>query len=97
MDEVVPQGAYGYFLYGNILEKLNRKNDAFQAYKKSLDIDPFMWCSFNKLCKIDPKKIDHNKYNKALSNLNYLFAIINNNNFFQLIFFRSKPKNSIIQ
>ena len=61
LDEVVPQGAYGYYLYGNILEKLTTKNDAFQAYKKSLDIDPFMWCSFNKLCKIDPKKIDNNK------------------------------------
>ena len=67
LDEVVPQGAYGYFLYGNILEKLNRKNDAFQAYKKSLDIDPFMWCSYNKLCKIDPKKIDNNKYFSELN------------------------------
>ena len=67
LDEVVPQGAYGYYLYGNILEKLNRKNDAFIAYKKSLDIDPFMWCSFNKMCKIDPKKVDHNKYYSELN------------------------------
>ena len=73
LDEVVPQGAYGYFLYGNILEKLNRKNDAFQAYKKSLDIDPFMWCSFNKLCKIDPKKIDNNKYFSELNPKMLLF------------------------
>ena len=85
LDEVVPQGAYGYFLYGNILEKLNRKNDAFQAYKKSLDIDPFMWCSFNKLCKIDPKKIDHNKYFSELNPKILLFnkkmsVKINNNN-----------------
>ena len=67
LDEVVPQGAYGYYLYGNILEKLNRKNDAFIAYKKSMDIDPFMWCSFNKMCKIDPKKVDHNKYYSELN------------------------------
>ena len=85
LDEVVPQGAYGYYLYGNILEKLNRKNDAFQAYKKSLDIDPFMWCSFNKLCKIDPKKIDNNKYFSELNPKILLFnkkmnALINNNN-----------------
>ena len=85
LDEVVPQGAYGYYLYGNILEKLNRKNDAFQAYKKSLDIDPFMWCSFNKLCKIDPKKIDNNKYFSELNPKILLFnkkmtALINSNN-----------------
>ena len=67
LEEVVPQGAYGYYLYGNILEKLNRRNDAFQAYKRSLDIDPFMWCSFNKLCKIDPKKIDNSKYYSELN------------------------------
>ena len=67
LDEVVPQGAYGYYLYGNILEKLNRKNDAFIAYKKSMDIDPFMWCSFSKMCKIDPKKVDHNKYYSELN------------------------------
>ena len=67
LDEVVPQGAYGYYLYGNILEKLNRKNDAFIAYKKSMDIDPFMWCSFNKMCKIDPKKVDNNKYYSELN------------------------------
>ena len=73
LEEVVPQGAYGYYLYGNILEKLNRKNDAFQAYKKSLDIDPFMWCSFNKLCKIDPKKIDNNKYFSELNPKMLLF------------------------
>ena len=73
LEEVVPQGAYGYYLYGNILEKLNRKNDAFQAYKKSLDIDPFMWCSFNKLCKIDPKKIDNNKYYSELNPKMLLF------------------------
>ena len=84
LDEVVPQGAYGYFLYGNILEKLNRKNDAFQAYKKSLDIDPFMWCSYNKLCKIDPKKIDNNKYFSELNPKILLFnkkmtSLINNN------------------
>ena len=73
LEEVVPQGAYGYYLYGNILEKLNRKNDAFQAYKKSLDIDPFMWCSFSKLCKIDPKKIDNNKYYSELNPKMLLF------------------------
>ena len=73
LEEVVPQGAYGYYLYGNILEKLNRKNDAFQAYKNSLDIDPFMWCSFNKLCKIDPKKIDNNKYYSELNPKMLLF------------------------
>ena len=73
LDEVVPQGAYGYYLYGNILEKLNRKNDAFQAYKNSLDIDPFMWCSFNKLCKIDPKNIDNNKYFSELNPKMLLF------------------------
>ena len=98
LDEVVPQGAYGYFLYGNILEKLNRKNDAFQAYKKSLDIDPFMWCSYNKLCKIDPKKIDNNKYFSELNPKILLFnkkmtSLINNNNSNKIS--NNKIKNNI--
>ena len=98
LDEIVPQGAYGYYLYGNILEKLNRKNDAFQAYKKSLDIDPFMWCSFNKLCKIDPKKIDNNKYFSELNPKILLFnkkmtALINNNNTNKVS--NNKSKNNI--
>ena len=98
LDEIVPQGAYGYYLYGNILEKLNRKSDAFQAYKKSLDIDPFMWCSFNKLCKIDPKKIDNNKYFSELNPKILLFnkkmtALINNTNLNKVS--NNKIKNNI--
>jgi tetratricopeptide (TPR) repeat protein len=28
------------------------------GYLKSLEIDPFMWCAFEKLCKLNPSKVD---------------------------------------
>ena len=31
------------------------------SYTKSLELDPFMWCSFEKVCKINPSNIDLKK------------------------------------
>ena len=57
-----------------------------------------MWCSFNKLCKIDPKKIDNNKYFSELNPKILLFnkkmtALINNNNTNKVS--NNKSKNNI--
>ena len=46
IENVIPNGAAGYYLLGVVLEKMSRRNEAFVAYKKSVDIDPFMWCSY---------------------------------------------------
>jgi tetratricopeptide (TPR) repeat protein len=35
--------------------------DALNSYKKSLELDPFMWCAYEKICKIDPSKQDPSK------------------------------------
>ena len=60
-DNVIPNGAAGYYLLGIVCEKLSRKNEAISAFKKSIELDPFMWCSYEKLCKLEPNKIDNNK------------------------------------
>jgi len=35
--------------------------DAIAAFKKSLDTDPLMWCSYEKLCKLNPNAVDISK------------------------------------
>ena len=83
-------GAAGYYLLGIVCEKLSRKNEAISAFKKSIELDPFMWCSYEKLCKLEPNKIDNNKiftelnpkiliFNKKFLDDNY-DNIGNNNN-----------------
>ena len=61
IENVIPNGAAGYYLLGIVFEKMSRRSEAFNAYKKSVDIDPFMWCSYERMCKIDPNKVDNNK------------------------------------
>jgi anaphase-promoting complex subunit 3 len=69
VEGIIPNGAAGYYLLGLITEKLgvyffnfkNRSVDAISAYKKALDMDPFMWCAYEKLCKLSPSKIDPSK------------------------------------
>ena len=89
-DNVIPNGAAGYYLLGIVCEKLSRKNEAISAFKKSIELDPFMWCSYEKLCKLEPNKIDNNKiftelnpkiliFNKKFLDDNY-DNIGNNNN-----------------
>lgn len=36
-------------------------DDAIYAYAKSLEIDPFMWCSYTRICSINPEIIDTSK------------------------------------
>ena len=46
--------------------------EAITVYKKSLDLDPLMWCSYSKLCKLNPNAVDITKtfseLNSRLSN-----------------------------
>ena len=44
------------------------------AFKKSLELDPFMWCSFEKLCKLCPNKTDTSK---TFSDLNLKILTFN--------------------
>jgi hypothetical protein len=61
VEGVIPNGAAGFFLLGIIAEKLNRKSDALNAFKRSLDLDPFMWCSYEKICKLNPYDAEPSK------------------------------------
>ena len=83
-DNVIPNGSAGYYLLGIVCEKLSRKNEAISAFKKSIELDPFMWCSYEKLCKLEPNKIDNNKIftelNPKILIFNKKFLEDNNNN-----------------
>lgn len=93
IENVIPNGAAGFYLLGVVHEKMSRKTDALLAYKKSVDLDPFMWCAYERMCKLDPHKVDINKiytelnpkilvFNKKfLNNNNNNNNCINNNNF----------------
>ena len=82
IENVIPNGAAGYYLLGVVLEKMSRRNEAFVAYKKSVDIDPFMWCSYEKMCKLDPNKVDNNKIYTELNPKILIFnkKFMNNSN-----------------
>ena len=44
------------------------------AYTKSLEINPYMWCSFERICKLDPKAVNIEKtYNCNSSRIKDFF------------------------
>ena len=47
LDNVV-EGAAGLFQLGQAEEGLGRKEEAYQCYKKCLELSPFMWCAFER-------------------------------------------------
>lgn len=61
------------FIFINLIK--NRSSDAQQLFKKSLELDPFMWCAFEKLCKLKPDKIEVGKY---FSDINPKILMFNN-------------------
>ena len=67
IEKVIPNGAAGYYLLGIVLEKLSRKSEAISAYKKSIEMDPFMWNAYEKLCKLEPNKLENNKIYSELN------------------------------
>ena len=47
LDNVV-EGAAGLFQLGQAEEALGRKEQAYVCYKKCLELNPFMWCAFER-------------------------------------------------
>jgi anaphase-promoting complex subunit 3 len=48
----LPNGAAGLALLADICRKSNRKERAIKYYKMSLQLDPFLWTSFQALCEL---------------------------------------------
>ncbi|GKY93141.1 hypothetical protein MPSEU_000282100 [Mayamaea pseudoterrestris] len=48
----LPNGAAGLALLANICRKSNRRERAIRYYKLSLQLDPFLWTSFQALCEL---------------------------------------------
>ena len=41
---------------------MSRKPDIISAFKKSIEMDPFMWNIYKKLYKLEPNKLENHKF-----------------------------------
>jgi tetratricopeptide (TPR) repeat protein len=48
----IPNGSYGLYLLGCITEKDHRYTEAKAYYQKALEINPTLWCAYEKLGKL---------------------------------------------
>ena len=48
----MPNGSYGLDLLGLIYERQQRFNEAKESFSKALDVNPSLWCAFEKLAKM---------------------------------------------
>ena len=52
-NSCIPNGAAGIFLLGRICQRAYRRQHAIEYFKLALEVDPYMWCAFEALCKVD--------------------------------------------
>jgi hypothetical protein len=64
-NRFIPNGASGYFLLGFILEKQFKKKIAVECYEKALEMQPTLWCAFERLCKMVGGPHSQNKLDAA--------------------------------
>jgi len=48
----IPHGAPGYYLLGYVLEMQFKNQNAIECYEKALQLQPTLWCAFERLCKL---------------------------------------------
>lgn len=51
-NQHIPNGASGYYLLGLVLEKQLKKHHAIDCYLKAVQMQPTLWCAFEKLMKL---------------------------------------------
>ena len=54
----VPNGAAGLYLLGQVRELQSKRKDAIKNYRKALELDPTLWCAYERLCALDPGNFD---------------------------------------
>jgi tetratricopeptide (TPR) repeat protein len=64
IEKQIPNGAAGYYLLGMIHQKKEKDREAFACFSKALELDPTLWCAFERLAE----------YNKKL-NLETIFPV----------------------
>ena len=52
IEKHVPNGAAGFYLLGKICEKEVRQKEAYEYYHKAVELDPTLWCAYERLCKL---------------------------------------------
>lgn len=97
VDEIIAdfgdQAAFVLLLLGKIAAKTARNNRAIEMWRRSLKINPFLWSSFEHLCRIGDKPNPQNIFqiNNCIENMSLChgsninnsgecFIIMNNNN-----------------
>ena len=64
-NRFIPNGASGYYLLGFVLEKQFKKKIAIDCYEKALDMQPTLWCAFERLCKMVAGSYSQNKFDAS--------------------------------
>ena len=50
----VPNGAAGLYLLGQVRELQSKRKEAAKNYRKALEMDPTLWCAYERLCVLEP-------------------------------------------
>ena len=50
----VPYGAAGLYLLGQVRELQSKRKEAVKNYRKALELDPTLWCAYERLCVLEP-------------------------------------------
>lgn len=61
LEKQIPNGAAGYYLLGLINDKSSKFKQAQEYFEKALELDPTLWCAFEKLASY--------YYNEGLENI----------------------------
>lgn len=48
----IPHGAPGYYLLGYVLECQFKNEKAIECYESALQLQPTLWCAFERLCRL---------------------------------------------
>ena len=48
----VPNGSAGLYLLGYICERQIKRKEAVEFYSKALQLDPTLWCAFERLSRL---------------------------------------------
>lgn len=52
------------YLLGYIREMQTKRKDATKNYIKALEMDPTLWCAYERLCHLQPKDLESAKFFK---------------------------------
>ena len=74
----MPNGAAGLYLLAFAQEQQGNQVEAFKNYGLALSQDPTLWCAYERMCKLQPQKVESSKLFKenhqAINQMNqYIF------------------------